>query len=53
MPTYEYRCDKCGERFEITCHMDERDKPAVCPNCKSKKITPVISSFTCEAPKKW
>ena len=40
MPTYEYRCDKCGERFEITCRMDDRDKLAVCPKCKGKKVTP-------------
>jgi putative FmdB family regulatory protein len=53
MPTYEYRCENCGERFEIACHMDERETLAVCPHCKSKDVTPVITSFTCEAPKKW
>ena len=53
MPTYEYWCKKCDERFEITCRMDDREALAVCPKCKGKKATPVITSFTCDAPKKW
>jgi len=53
MPTYEYRCEKCGEHFEITCRMDEREALAKCPKCKAKKVTSVITSFTCEAPKRW
>jgi putative FmdB family regulatory protein len=53
MPTYEYRCKECDKRFEITCHLEERKKLAVCPKCKSKKVKPVFSSFTCAAPPKY
>lgn len=32
MPTYEYKCDKCGEQFELFQGM--KDKPAdKCPKC--------------------
>ena len=27
MPTYDYRCDKCGNEFEDFYSMDERKKP--------------------------
>ena len=53
MPTYEYRCKECEKRFEITCHLEDRKKLAVCPKCKSKKVKPVISSFTCAAPRNY
>jgi putative FmdB family regulatory protein len=51
MPTYEYHCSACDESFEVTCHLDERQKLAVCPKCKSKDVEPVFSSFVCPAPK--
>lgn len=53
MPTYQYRCAKCGKPFEITCHLEERDKLAVCPKCKSTRVEPVFSSFTCPTPRKY
>ena len=53
MPVYEYRCRGCGKRFEITAHLAERDKLAICPKCHSKKVEVVISSFTCAPPRKY
>jgi len=50
MPVYEYKCQKCGQQFEITCHLSERDEQAVCPECGSKDVQPVISSFACAPP---
>ena len=46
MPTYEYRCDKCGKRFTRTERMSQhgRRRPA-CPKCKSTKVAPVLFSF--------
>jgi putative FmdB family regulatory protein len=35
---YEFDCRKCGTRFEVTCHMDEREAQAVCPKCGSHKV---------------
>jgi putative FmdB family regulatory protein len=38
VPTYQYRCDKCGEKFERseTISEHETSKPK-CPKCASKK----------------
>lgn len=34
MPTYDYKCIKCGHSFEIFHGINERPQ-AVCPNCGS------------------
>ncbi|MFA5866329.1 MAG: zinc ribbon domain-containing protein [Phycisphaerae bacterium] len=47
MPTYQYRCRKCGKTFEKTATFSEHEqqtKPA-CPKCKSRSVQPFISSF--------
>ena len=48
MATYEFICEKCGNDFEVTCPMDEREAEAVCPACGSyevkQKITAAFSS---------
>ena len=40
MPTYQYRCEKCGKKFEhietISEHEATRPK---CPKCGSKKVS--------------
>ncbi len=36
MPLYEYRCPKCGERFELLRSSSERDDEAQCPRCGKK-----------------
>jgi len=38
MATYDFKCTECGTEFEVSCHMDERESKAVCPNCGSKKV---------------
>ena len=53
MPMYEYRCANCGTKFEVTCHEEEREQLAECPQCHSKDVKQLFSSFTCEPPKKW
>lgn len=30
---YDYRCDACGERFELSRSLADRDAPARCPVC--------------------
>jgi putative FmdB family regulatory protein len=44
MPTYEFKCKQCGERFEIVCHWDERDEKAVCPQCGGKDVETVLTA---------
>jgi putative FmdB family regulatory protein len=40
MPTYQYRCEKCGKRFERTETISEHAAVnAQCPKGGSKKVT--------------
>ena len=46
MPTYEYRCDKCGEEFSVILSVSELEAGKVtCPKCKSKKLSQLITGF--------
>jgi putative FmdB family regulatory protein len=54
MAVYEFKCKKCGKVFEVTCHMDEREKKAVCPGCGSRKVETVFTpSFASPPPPKY
>ncbi len=37
MPLYEFKCNKCGNRFEISTSMSQRDK-VTCTKCDSKEV---------------
>jgi putative FmdB family regulatory protein len=40
MPTYQYRCEKCGKKFERTESISEHERvESQCPKCGSKKVT--------------
>ena len=40
MPTYQYRCEKCGKRFERTETISEHERvEPQCPKCGSRKVT--------------
>ena len=42
MPTYKYRCEKCGKRFERTETISEhRTSKAKCPTCGSEKVSQI------------
>ena len=42
VPTYQYRCEKCGKTFERIESMAEHENAkAKCPKCDSKKVTQV------------
>ncbi|MEW6607941.1 MAG: zinc ribbon domain-containing protein [bacterium] len=40
MPIYEYRCQKCGEKFELLQGINETP---VCNSCGSKELTRLFS----------
>ncbi|HYC76529.1 MAG TPA: zinc ribbon domain-containing protein, partial [Planctomycetota bacterium] len=43
MPTYDYACRKCGDRFERFQSM--KDAPlVVCPKCKAKALERLIGA---------
>lgn len=37
MPTYDYRCTKCGHRFELF-HSIKDETPRRCPRCRGKAV---------------
>ena len=42
VPTYQYRCEKCGKTFERIESMAEHENAkSKCPKCDSKKVTQV------------
>jgi putative FmdB family regulatory protein len=45
MPIYEFKCNKCKNQFEVlTMGMNEKTN-GVCPQCKPKKVSKIMSSF--------
>ncbi|GBD31437.1 MAG: hypothetical protein KatS3mg081_1147 [Gemmatimonadales bacterium] len=53
MPTYEYRCEKCGKKFSRVESISEhgRRRPS-CPKCKSTKVSQLFTSFYAKTAKK-
>ncbi len=43
MPTYEYRCDKCGHEFEREQRITD-DPVKKCPGCRSARVKRLISA---------
>lgn len=39
MPTYDLKCQDCGERFERFLMRIIRDEDRVCPRCGSASVT--------------
>jgi putative FmdB family regulatory protein len=53
MPTYEYECRECKEKFTVILSISEHDKSNVaCPKCKGKKVKQDISLFTTKTSRK-
>jgi putative FmdB family regulatory protein len=46
MPTYEYRCDKCGKRFSVVQRISEHTSRApACPKCRSRATRQLPAAF--------
>jgi putative FmdB family regulatory protein len=45
MPIYEYRCDECGEKFELFVRAAAQQAVPTCPKCGSHKARKNISLF--------
>jgi putative FmdB family regulatory protein len=53
MPTYQYRCAKCGNTFERSEHVSEHERShPQCPKCQSAQVEPVLSDFYAKTAKK-
>ena len=42
MPTYDYKCDKCGHTWELFQSITA-DPVKTCPECKKRKVRRLIS----------
>jgi putative FmdB family regulatory protein len=53
MPTYEYRCESCGETFEHVEHVAEHETAQPqCPKCGSKQVQHVPTQFVAKTSRK-
>ena len=50
MAVYDFKCTKCGKKFEVTCHMDEREAKAVCPKCGSRTVEQKLTAAFASPP---
>ena len=53
MPSYDFKCDKCGGKFGLFISISEYEKTKFrCPKCKSTKVTQQITPFQVKTSKK-
>jgi len=52
MPRYEYRCEACGRTVTLHLTVSQHDSAPACPECNSKKLTQLISSFLTQTSRK-
>jgi putative FmdB family regulatory protein len=53
MPTYEYRCERCGEIFERRESIAEHEAAKqMCPKCGSEDVFRALSAFFTKTSKK-
>ncbi len=43
MPVYEYKCGKCGEKFELKLGFFQNRNAVKCPKCDSSNVERVFS----------
>ena len=46
MPVFEYKCSSCNTKFEILHKSSTNQEEVSCPECNSKKINKLFSSFS-------
>ena len=44
MPLYEYRCQACGDEFEILRGLNDKDEDVKCPQCGAKEAEKLLSA---------
>ena len=50
---YEYHCDKCDREVTLTLTISQHEKgPVKCPQCGSKALRPLLSTFMSQTAKK-
>jgi putative FmdB family regulatory protein len=44
MPIYDFRCDDCGETFEVMASFDSLAEKSVCPACGGRRASRVFGA---------
>jgi putative FmdB family regulatory protein len=44
MPVYEYKCEKCGAKFEILRGITAENEEVKCPRCSTEKPKRLFST---------
>ena len=53
MPSYAFRCVKCGKRFKLDMSISEYESRRIkCAKCGSLKVTRVYEPFVAQTSKK-
>ena len=53
MPSYDYKCTKCNEKFTVILSIREHDAGEVkCPKCGEKKVEQLITTFQVKTSRK-
>ena len=53
MPIYEFKCNKCGNQFDVIESFKEHDAhKEKCPRCNSSDIERVLSAVSVQTSKK-
>jgi len=45
VPVFEYKCLKCGEKFELLVGVGKENNELKCPGCGSKDLSKLFSAF--------
>lgn len=45
MPIYEYRCQKCGEKFDKLVRSSAEPQTVTCPRCGADEVRKAFSLF--------
>jgi putative FmdB family regulatory protein len=46
MPMYEYRCRRCGAKYEQLRRIAEADRDLKCPYCQAEEVERLLSAFS-------
>jgi putative FmdB family regulatory protein len=46
MPIFEYRCENCGNKYDVLHKSSVNQKEVTCPKCNSAKSKKLLSTFS-------
>ncbi|MGE5849459.1 MAG: FmdB family zinc ribbon protein [Candidatus Methylomirabilota bacterium] len=49
MPLFEYRCQECGQVFEVFVHRVSRTAVMACPRCRTTNVERLWSTFATQS----